>query len=475
MFHCLTTVYTPSNFKELKIDRQRRNRSGDCAWNLCFLIENLHLAPQECKRKISLRALYYKTSLRMGFLDLFIVALMPVLKTLIITAIGLFLAVDGVYLLGPVARHHLNQLVFYVFTPALVASNLADTITSSNIVSLWFMPVNILLTFILGSALGWVLVKITRTPKHLYGLVIGCCAAGNLGNLLLIIIPAVCDESNSPFGDSSTCSTNGEAYASLSMAIGAVYIWTYIYNIIRMSGSKSNEEVNANGSRTSGKSPGETSENTQALLSTDYTSSEDYESHVEIAPIGSEEKLTVFGKIKKNVNTFAEKVNLKMVFAPSTIATIVGLLIGVITPIRKIVIGDSAPLRVIESSASYLAEAAIPSMTLIVGANLLKGLKKSGVGIWVIIGVNVVRYIALPLLGILVIKGARYLGFVGSNSLYEFVLLIQYALPSAMTIGTITQLFEVGESECSVVMLWNYVVAAIALTLWATYYMWLVS
>ncbi|CAL5365997.1 unnamed protein product [Camellia sinensis] len=471
----MATVYTPSNFKELKIDRKRRRRSGDCAWNLCLLIENLHLTPQECKRKISLRALYYKTSLRMGFLDLFIVALMPVLKTLIITAIGLFLAIDPVNLLGPVARHHLNQLVFYVFTPALVASNLADTITSSNIVSLWFMPVNILLTFILGSALGWVLVKITRTPKHLYGLVIGCCAAGNLGNLLLIIIPAVCDESNSPFGDSSTCSTNGEAYASLSMAIGAVYIWTYIYNIIRMSGSKSNDEVNANGSRTSGKSRGETSENTQALLSTDYSSSEDYESHVEIAPIGSEEKLTVFGKIKKNVNTFAEKVNLKMVLAPSTIATIVGLLIGVITPIRKIIIGDSAPLRVIESSASYLAEAAIPSMTLIVGANLLKGLKKSGVGIWVIIGVNVVRYIALPLLGILVIKGARYLGFVGSNSLYEFVLLIQYALPSAMTIGTITQMFEVGESECSVIMLWNYAVAAIALTLWATYYMWLVS
>ncbi|KAF5960837.1 hypothetical protein HYC85_002046 [Camellia sinensis] len=365
----------------------------------------------------------------MGFLDLFIVALMPVLKTLIITAIGLFLAIDPVNLLGPVARHHLNQLVFYVFTPALVASNLADTITSSNIVSLWFMPVNILLTFILGSG-AWM---------------------GNLGNLLLIIIPAVCDESNSPFGDSSTCSTNGEAYASLSMAIGAVYIWTYIYNIIRMSGSKSNEEVNANGSRTSGKSPGETSENAQPLLSTDYTSSEDYESHVEIAPIGSEEKLTVFEKIKKNVNTFAEKVNLKMVLAPSTIAT-----------------GGGNPI--------HDADRGMPTFSRVIFYMKFRfRLKKSGVGIWVIIGVNVVRYIALPLLGILVIKGARYLGFVGSNSLYEFVLLIQYALPSAMTIGTITQLFEVGESECSVIMLWNYAVAAIALTLWATYYMWLVS
>lgn len=40
------------------------------------------------------------------------------------------------------------------------------------------MPVNILLTFIVGSALGWVLVKITKTPEHMHGLVIGSCAAG---------------------------------------------------------------------------------------------------------------------------------------------------------------------------------------------------------------------------------------------------------------------------------------------------------
>lgn len=405
----------------------------------------------------------------MGFLDLFIVALMPILKTLIVTAIGLFLAIERVNLLGSVTRHHLNNLVFYVFTPALVASNLADTITSSNVVSLWFMPVNILLTFIIGSALGWILVKITRTPKHLHGLVIGCCSAGNLGNLLLIIIPAVCDESNSPFGDSSTCTTNGDAYASLSMAIGAVYIWTYVYNIIRASGGKRNDSI----------TPGETSESlaevTEPLVPKDSQMAEDYEAQSESPPTGSEDKVPVLKKIQQHMKDFGEKINLKMLFAPSTIATIVGLLIGVITPVRKLMIGDSAPLRVIESSAALVGEATIPSMTLIVGANLLKGLKRSGIGLWVIIGVNVVRYIALPLCGILIVKGANYFGLVGSDALYQFVLLLQYALPSAMTIGTITQLFEVGESECSVIMLWNYAVASLFLTLWSAYYMWLVS
>lgn len=40
------------------------------------------------------------------------------------------------------------------------------------------MPVNILLTFIIGSALGWILVKITKTLIQLHPLIISCCAAG---------------------------------------------------------------------------------------------------------------------------------------------------------------------------------------------------------------------------------------------------------------------------------------------------------
>lgn len=179
----------------------------------------------------------------MGFLDLFVVAMVPVLKVLLITLVGLFLALDRIDLLGSTARPYLNNLIFYVFSPALVSSQLAGTITLQSLASLWFMPVNILLTFIIGSVLAWILIKITRTPPHLQGLVIGCCSAGNLGNLLLIIVPAVCNESNSPFGDSTVCSSYGMAYASLSMAVGAIYIWTYVYIIMRIYADNSAENT----------------------------------------------------------------------------------------------------------------------------------------------------------------------------------------------------------------------------------------
>jgi hypothetical protein len=44
--------------------------------------------------------------------------------------------------------------------------------------------------------------------------------AGNLGNLLLIIVPAVCDEDGNPFGrDRGICRSRGLSYSSLSMAV----------------------------------------------------------------------------------------------------------------------------------------------------------------------------------------------------------------------------------------------------------------
>jgi putative effector of murein hydrolase len=50
------------------------------------------------------------------------------------------------------------------------------------------MPLNVLLTFIIGAALGWFLVKLMRVPHHLQGLVLGCCAAGTKNHLHLLII-----------------------------------------------------------------------------------------------------------------------------------------------------------------------------------------------------------------------------------------------------------------------------------------------
>ncbi|KAK7346256.1 hypothetical protein VNO80_20771 [Phaseolus coccineus] len=414
----------------------------------------------------------------MGFLQLLSVASFPVIKVLLITAVGLFLALDDISILGEDARKKVNQLVFYVFNPSLVGTNLAKTITLESVVQLWFMPFNILSTFVLGSALGWILIKITRPPKHLEGLILGCCSAGNLGNLPIIIIPAMCKESGSPFGDPDVCYQYGMAYASLSMAIGAVYIWSYVYNIMRISSTRTQKEDGSSNDNSIMKASGGTSESlshhfSQTLNPTKDTMDDAYT--LLLPEAESEKKVSISSKIKNRVRVISSNLNFKAMFAPSTIGAIAGFLIAVISPLRNLIIGSGAQLHVVQESISMLGEAAIPTVTLIMGANLLKGLKGSSTPVWTLVGIVAVRYIFLPVLGVAVVKAAIHLSFVPSDALYQFVLLLQHALPPAMNIGTIAQLFGVGESECSVIMLWTYALAAIAVTLWSTLFMWLVS
>ncbi|KMT09334.1 hypothetical protein BVRB_6g134290 [Beta vulgaris subsp. vulgaris] len=353
-------------------------------------------------------------------------------------------------------------MVFYVFSPCLMGAYLARTVTVDVMIDMWFMPVNILITFVIGSALGWILIKITKAPHNLHGLVIGCCAAGNLGNLLLIVIPAICNEPKNPFGEYSVCMADGAAYVSVSMAVGAVYIWSYVYVIMKISAEKTSpgERLDTHHSVVSIRSSNARSENTEPLLISKVGGT---------VPMLEKMKKGAFGIVRR-----IRTINLQMLLAPTTIGSVIGFVIGVVPLLKKLLVGNGAPLRVIYSSSEILGGATVPCVTLIVGANLLRGLRRSGVSASVIIGIIVVRYIALPLLGIVIVRGAHHFGMVGSNPLYQFVLMLQFALPPAMSIGTISQLFEAGEGECSVVMLWTYAMSALALTLWSTLFMWLV-
>ena len=46
-------------------------------------------------------------------------------------------------------------------------------------------------------------------------------------------------------------------------------------------------------------------------------------------------------------------------------------------------------------------------------------------------GITVIRYIALPILGVVIVKGAIHFGIIHHDPLYQFVLLLQYVLPPA--------------------------------------------
>ncbi|KAG5245421.1 protein PINS [Salix suchowensis] len=417
----------------------------------------------------------------MGFWTLFEVASLPIIQVLLISFLGALMATEYLNLLPKDARRSLNKMVFMVFTPSLMFASLAKTVTLEDIISWWFMPVNIGFTFLIGGILGWILVKILRPKPHLEGLVIATCSSGNLGNLLLIIIPAICTEDGSPFGDSSICSSVGLSYASFSMALGGFYIWTYTFHLIRSSAEKLKalqavEEISKVHNNDL-----DASQETHLLIGQDLEnvaastkSAEDTESQAIVSRESDHEHGKGSGSFWTKLVGSLHQI-LEELLAPPTLAAILGFIFGATAFLRKLIIGSDAPLRVVQDSIKLLGDGTIPCITLILGGNLTEGLRASRIKSWIVVGVICVRYIILPAIGLWVVKAAGHLGFLPSDPLFHYVLMIQYTLPPAMNIGTMTQLFNVGQEECSVLFLWTYLVAALALTAWSTIFMWILS
>ncbi|ONH97349.1 hypothetical protein PRUPE_7G185200 [Prunus persica] len=365
----------------------------------------------------------------MGFWTLLEVACMPTFQVLIISVLGAFMATEYWNLLPVDARRSMNKVVFVVFTPSLVFASVAKTITFEDIISMWFMIVNVGLTFLFGGILGWILVKIVRPKPYQEGLVMAACSS----------------EDGNPFGDHSVCKRVGLSYVSFSMALGGFFIWTYSYQLIRTSAMKWKALQAIEAAEEASKNP---NSDLDAEGETPLLKGEDEEQgSIVVSSNGSRNQEAIVADesdvpFSRKVVAFVKQI-LHELLAPPTVAAIVGFFIGSIPFLKKIIIGDSAPLRVIEDSITQLGNGTIPCITLILGGNLIQGLRKSTIKIPIIIGVIIVRYV--------------------------------FTLPPAMNIGTMTQLFDVAEAECSVIFLWTYLVAALALTIWSTVYMWLLS
>ncbi|XP_042507933.1 protein PIN-LIKES 7-like [Macadamia integrifolia] len=420
----------------------------------------------------------------MGFFTLLEVATMPVLQVLLISILGAFMSTEYWNLLNADARSYLNKIVFNIFTPSLIFASLANTVTLQDVITWWFMPVNMGLSFLVGGILGWIVVKILKPEPYLEGLIIATCSAGNVGNLLVIIVPSICNEDGSPFGDPNICSSVVLSYVSFSMALGGFYIWTYTFHLVQNSAStykatqvaeeslsrKPNNDFDTNSESHLLKADDQDQTSIQVIST--KAIAEDMEKELVFAQSSGKagDEIPFWGKLTGFLHQIVEEL-----MSPPTVGGIMGFIFGCVPFLRNLIIGKTAPLRVIQDSIKLLGDGTIPSIILILGGNLIKGLRSAKLNPLIIIGVILVRYLILPLIGIGLVKVAGDLGFLSPDPLYRYVLMLQFSLPPATSIGTMTQLFDVGKEECSVLFLWTYLVAAFALTIWSTVYMWVLS
>ncbi|XP_054823235.1 protein PIN-LIKES 7 isoform X1 [Prosopis cineraria] len=416
----------------------------------------------------------------MGFLELLGVASAPILQVLLVSAVGAFLATSLCNnLLSPDFRKSLNKLVFTVFTPSLVFASFARTVSLQDMISWWFMPVNVALTFLIGGIIGWMIVKCLKPDLKLEGLIIASCSSGNLGNLPIVIIPAICFQQGGPFGDRDACHSAALSYSSFSMALGGVFIWTYTYQIMRSRSMKfkaleaaevlkvPNKDLEAHPqTRLLEDAP---EQNVAIQISTPNCNG-DSENQNMVDQDSSNVNEPFFRRFIGTVGQILEELK-----APPTIAIILGFLFGGVSWLRNLIVGEDAPLAVIQNSIQLMGEGTIPCITILLGGNLTQGLRSSSVRLWSVVSIVVSKYIVIPIIGLFIVKVAANLKLLPPYPLFQYVLVMQYAMPPAMNISTMAQLFDVGQEECSVILFWTYGAAAIALTVWSTVLMWMLS
>uniref|UniRef100_M8BUC2 Uncharacterized protein n=1 Tax=Aegilops tauschii TaxID=37682 RepID=M8BUC2_AEGTA len=298
---------------------------------------------------------------------------------------------------------------------------------------------------------------------------------GNWGTIPLMIVPAICNEEDSPFGDADTCKSLGLSYVSLSMAkrfmqLGNFFIWTHSYSVMKRSAQLYKKCGDPSTNLTKEENSGEAENGNHAAflpLSSGEFLHEDVESDPVSSSIPSNGVAGSFLHYLRRAKELLVEI-LNELWSPPSVAALVGFTVGAIDKLRPLVTEEDGPLRVVQDTAKLLADAAIPCTVLILGGNLTKGRGRTTMKPLVVISITVIRFVILPACGIGVVKAASELGFLPRSPLYRYVLLLQSTVPPAMSIGTIAQLFDVGEEECSIVFLWTHLVAALALTLWST-------
>lgn len=421
-------------------------------------------------------------------------AVLSLLKLLSLTLIGLLLAHPKTQIVPRSTFKLLSKLVFALFLPCTIFVHLGKSITARNFVQWWFIPVNVIISTIVGCLLGFLVAKICRPPPEFVRFTIIVTAFGNTGNLPLAIVGSVCHSHDNPFG--ADCHRTGVAYVSYSQWVAVLLVYTLVYHMMEPpieyydvveEDLEIVEQIPVNDlSRpllVEAEWPGMEDKETEhcktpfiarvfnSVSSISESSIPDHELLEGGPPSPKSIRCLAQPPVVKKIKRVAQQTPLSHILQPPTIATLLAFVIGMIPPIKAVVYGDDAPLAFITDSLEIVAGAMVPSVMLVLGGMLAEGPNESSLGRRTTVGIIVARLLVLPLFGIGVVFLADKMNFlIDGDQMYRFVLLLQYTTPSAILFGAIASLRGYAVSEASALLFWQHVFAIFSLSLYMIIY-----
>ncbi|KAM1110886.1 hypothetical protein ACFX13_010302 [Malus domestica] len=400
------------------------------------------------------------------------IAVLPIAKVFTVCALGLLMASKYVNIFPASGRKLLNGLVFSLLLPCLIFSQLGQAITLKKMLEWWFIPVNVVIGSTTGSMIGYIVASIVRPPYPFFKFTIIQIGIGNIGNVPLVLIAALCRDKSNPFGD--TCKADGTAYISFGQWVGAIILYTYVFQMLSPppEGTFDIEEKDL-----PIKSPQNSTSMTpeQIPLLTNDENNEETTRQEEVAETKEDAETNSNDTDKPKITKFFvfiyEKLKLKQVLQPPIIASILAMVLGAIPFLKKLIFTSDGPLFFFTDSCSILGEAMIPCILLALGGNLIDGPGSSKLGLRTTAAIIFARLVLVPPVGLGIVMLADKLGFLPANDkMFRFILLLQNTMPTSVLAGAVANLRGCGK-EAAAVLFWVHIFAIFSMAGWIVLYL----
>ncbi|KAK9289643.1 hypothetical protein L1049_007801 [Liquidambar formosana] len=383
------------------------------------------------------------------------IAVLPIAKVFTMCFLGFLMASKYVNILPASGRKLLNGLVFSLLLPCLIFSQLGQAVTVQKMLEWWFIPFNVILASISGSLIGFAVASIVRPPYPFFRFTIVQIGIGNIGNVPLVLISALCRDKSNPFGDAEKCTQDGTAYISFGQWVGAIVLYTYVFHMLAPppEGSFDIEDGNL-----PLKGPPRDGIPEQLPLLTHEA-------------VPTNENASKQGKIKYCLVFVYEKLKLKQILQPPIIASILAMVIGAVPFLKRMIFTTNAPLFFFTDSCIILGEAMIPCILLALGGNLVDGPGSSKLGLRTTAAIIFGRLILVPPTGLGIVMLADKLGFLPpGDKMFRFVLLLQHTMPTSVLSGALANLRGCGR-EAAAVLFWVHIFAIFSMAVWIVLYL----
>ncbi|GAX80754.1 hypothetical protein CEUSTIGMA_g8189.t1 [Chlamydomonas eustigma] len=401
----------------------------------------------------------------------------PVIKIGMLCAVGSWCANKGI--LTEDGRRVLSGITYHVFGPCLFLTKLSD-FPLSEILRLWPLNANMVLTHLLGACIGLLVVRLASSPPSLHKHLVLSSSVGNVANLPLVVMDSLGRDPNviAVLGPSAS---NGVLYLMLASVAATFIQWPLLSHFMRP--VKIGEEVVSNLMMQGPALPlmqmlmsvlkGSGVPMMQKLI-TVLKSPDSWPMAQKVMSVLKDPGWPLLQKMMSVLNgpgwPFLQKTMsvLKATrdafLTPPILSSVAALVVGQIPALKAALFSPSGQLHLIGEVANVFGECLIPSVMLMLGANLSKGPGAGEVPALSLICTVIARLVVLPTVGTACILGAHSLGLLKQcDPTVLVVMLLTHAVPTALMLHGMATMYSDKEDEVANILFWQYLACVITL------------